>query len=130
MLSDDELRLAVRSQLPPEIFKRSPWRMAYAVLLLAIICTCGWIAMHSRWYLAVPLSLAAGHTWGILMFFGHEVAHGAVVSSRRLQDVVLYLCSSIFCLSPKLWRVWHNGVHHGHANEPDRERCLRRIHEP
>jgi fatty acid desaturase len=114
--SDASLRAAVRSQLPSKVFRRQPWRIVYAAGLLGVIVACGWLALRTPWYLALPLALLAGHCYATLMFFGHEVAHGAVVGARWLQDLVLYCCCAPFCLSPRLWRLWHNGVHHGHAN--------------
>jgi len=38
------------------------------------------------------------------------------VRSRRLQDVCLYFTCAIYCLSPHLWRIWHNQAHHPYAN--------------
>lgn len=119
--SDEELRSAVRAALPAEVFKRRPWRLLYAALQAVLIVACGWGAMHTPWYLAIPLSLVMGHCIAALMFFAHEIAHGAVTGSRFLQDLVLYAGSVFFCLPPKLWRVWHNSVHHAHANVPMRD---------
>jgi fatty acid desaturase len=31
---------------------------------------------------------------------------------------IMYATCLIYCLSPALWRVWHNRVHHGHTNVP------------
>ncbi|MEM7308298.1 MAG: fatty acid desaturase [Planctomycetota bacterium] len=67
------------------------------------------------------LSVLLGTFYGALMFFAHEVGHGAVVRGRRAQDAVLYLGCLIFCFSPSLWRVWHNQVHHGNTNVPGRD---------
>lgn len=119
--TDEDLRSAVRSRLPASVFVRQPWRLVHVAILFLAIVACGWGAMVSPWYIALPLALVAGHCYAAVMFFGHEVAHGAVVSSRRVQDLVLYFCCAPYCLSPKLWRVWHNGVHHAHANVPDRD---------
>lgn len=120
-LTDEELRSAVRSRLPEHVFAREPWRLMYAGVLILIIIACGWGAMQTPWYIALPLAVLAGNCYAAFMFFGHEVAHGAVIRSRRVQELILYLCCAPYCLSPKLWRVWHNGVHHGHANVPDRD---------
>jgi fatty acid desaturase len=114
--SDEQLRGRVRAMVPTEVFRRRPWRLMYAVLLIAAIVACLWGTSRTPWYLAIPLSLLAGHTWGCLMFFGHEIAHGAVTGSRWIQDAVLYACCCIYCISPRFWRHWHNAVHHGHAN--------------
>jgi fatty acid desaturase len=114
--TDEDLRMCVRAQLPAEVFRRRPWRLIYVAILLGIIGACGWGAMHAPWYAAIPLSMLMGHTFAVFMFFGHEIAHGAVIGSRRLQDLVLYLTCAPYCLSPGLWRMWHNVVHHAHAH--------------
>jgi fatty acid desaturase len=56
-----------------------------------------------------------------MMFFGHELAHGAMVRKRWIQDLLLYPCCAIFCLSPHLWRVWHHASHHAFTNRPDKD---------
>lgn len=73
------------------------------------------------WFVKILIGLAIGNTYGGLMFFAHEVAHGATAKSRKIQDAVLYLACAIFCFSPHLWRVWHNAVHHSHTNDPRRD---------
>lgn len=114
--TDEELRRTVRAMLPPDAFRRSPWRLGYVALLIGILVAASYGAMVTPWYFAIPLSLLAGHCFAGLMFFGHEVAHGAVTGSRALQDLMLYTCCFIYCLPPSLWRLWHNGIHHAHAN--------------
>ncbi|MBI4290511.1 MAG: fatty acid desaturase, partial [Betaproteobacteria bacterium] len=46
----------------------------------------------------------------------HEAGHGAIVRSRTMQDLLMWAAFAIFMLSPALWRVWHNKVHHRHTN--------------
>jgi fatty acid desaturase len=47
------------------------------------------------------------------------VGHGAVVTSKKAQWALMWPAFAIFVLSPTLWRVWHNKVHHGHTNRDD-----------
>jgi len=54
-----------------------------------------------------------------LFFLGHEVGHGAVVKPRSAQDLLMWPAFLIFLLSPTLWRVWHNKVHHTQTNRKD-----------
>jgi fatty acid desaturase len=35
--------------------------------------------------------------------------------------VLMYPGCAIFCLSPHLWRIWHNTSHHAHTNQPDED---------
>ena len=67
------------------------------------------------------MGVAVGNAYGALMLFGHELAHGAMVRSRRAQNALLYLTGLIFCLPPGFWRVWHHTAHHAHTNVPDRD---------
>jgi fatty acid desaturase len=62
------------------------------------------------------LSAACGVLYGSLFFLGHEVGHGAVVRSHGMQTLLMWPAFTIFLLSPTLWRVWHNRVHHQHTN--------------
>jgi fatty acid desaturase len=62
------------------------------------------------------LSVLCGCMYGSLFFLGHEAGHGSIVRQRRLQDLLMWLAFSIVLLSPTLWRVWHNKVHHIYAN--------------
>jgi fatty acid desaturase len=115
-LSDEKLRAAVRAKLPTSVFRRSPWRLAWAIIPAVLIAVCAPLAMRAAWYFAIPLSIVIGHSFAMLMFFAHEIAHGAVTGSRLLQNLVVYPACSVFCISPRLWRTWHNSIHHAHAN--------------
>jgi fatty acid desaturase len=116
---DARLIRLVRADLPPEAFRRRPWRALLVVPLVAlIVATSAAIAAAPPWYAAAALSLLLGNLYASLFFFGHEVAHGAVVRSRRVQDALLYPAFAIVCLSPHFWRIWHHSAHHAHTNEP------------
>jgi fatty acid desaturase len=120
---DAQLRLRIRRHLPPEIFRPQPARVLYALVLIAAIIALSVVAAASS--TPSPLRAAAavmlGNSYASLMFFAHEVAHGAVVRRRWMQNAVLYAGGAIFCLSPHLWRQWHNGLHHPQANVVDHD---------
>ena len=122
-LSERQIRAMVRADLPASAFRRRPWRALCALLLVGLIAasTVVVLALPLRWYAALFMSLVIGNLYACLMFLAHEVAHGAVVGSRRIQDLIVYPACAIFCLSPHLWRQWHNAVHHPHANVPGRD---------
>jgi fatty acid desaturase len=61
------------------------------------------------------LSLAIGLAFGGLMFLGHETMHGAVLRGWA-KSLVGVVCFAPLVLSPRLWSVWHNRMHHGNAN--------------
>ena len=112
------LKRIVRTDLPPEIFRQKPLRAMLALPLVLIILVGSFVLIKSflPWYLALVLSVLLGNFYGSLFFFGHEVAHGAVVRSKLVQDVILFPAFLIFCLSPHFWRAWHNVAHHAHTN--------------
>jgi fatty acid desaturase len=117
------LRKAIRSALPPSTFRPIPRRILFAIPLVGAIVLLSALLILTELpvFARILMSIALGNTYGALMFFAHEVAHGATVKSKRLQDGVLYLACTLFCFSPHLWRVWHNTVHHSHTNDPSRD---------
>jgi fatty acid desaturase len=60
-----------------------------------------------------------GNAFASLGFLGHEVLHNAVVRRRWIRDLVGGLCFSPVWLGPRLWRIWHNEMHHNHTQHPD-----------
>jgi len=102
----------------PEAFRTNPMRLLIAALLLAAILGLS-ICLATfplPVYAAIPGALLLGNLYVSLFFFGHEVGHGAVSRVRAVQTFVMYFAFAIFFLSPHLWRVWHNRVHHGYTN--------------
>src|SRR5436190_20744686 len=106
--------------LPAGAFAPATSRLAWLPVHLAFIALCataiasGWVS----WPIAFVLSPLIGCSFAGLTFLGHETLHGAVVKHRGLQLVVGWLGFLPFVVSPRLWRAWHNRVHHGHANQP------------
>jgi fatty acid desaturase len=122
-LSESELRAKIREELPAEVFRKKPMRALFVVLLVGIILavSVALITIPFPWYVELPGSLFIGNLYVSLMFIGHEIGHGATVSSRIKQDICLYFACGIFCLSPRLWRIWHGQVHHPNANMEGRD---------
>jgi fatty acid desaturase len=121
-LDDRELRARLKAMLPEAALRHTPARAFLALPLLALIAAGSWaIVAVDHVLLKLILALAVGSTYASLVHLGHEVAHGAVFRSRRLQDLLLWPCFAIYCVSPYLWRHWHNAGHHSHTNEPDRD---------
>ena len=117
-MSDTELARRIRGELPPEAFGTNPMRLLIAALLLAAILGLSicLATLPLPVYAAIPGALLLGNLYVSLFFLGHEVGHGAVSRVRAVQTLVMYFAFAIFFLSPHLWRVWHNRVHHGYTN--------------
>jgi fatty acid desaturase len=122
-MTEHELKAKIRADLPPEAFRKRPARMLL-VIPLTVSIFLGSVLIHLTalpWYVGLLGSFLLGHLYASLMFLAHEIGHGTTVRSRRLQDLCLYLAGWLFCLSPQLWRVWHNQVHHPFANMEGRD---------
>jgi fatty acid desaturase len=117
--SSDYARV-LRAHLPPDLFAPVPGRL-------------GWLALHGGmvtvsiaaiatgavgWLGAALLSPVIGHGFACLAFVAHETLHGAVVRDPRARHVIGWVAFLPFALSPRLWVVWHNQVHHGHTMKP------------
>lgn len=120
-MSDRELRIAIRRELPTWLFRPRPWRALWAVPLVAVIAGGTWavIALPLPLWAAIPLSIIVGNTYASLLHFAHEVGHGATVRSRWLQNVILALGLLPYWVEPEFWKTWHNRSHHVHTNAPD-----------
>lgn len=122
-ISDTALRRQIKKDLPQEAFRRKPHRAFLLIPILTVILGGSFIiGMHIvRWPTAAVCALIVGNAYASLLFLAHEIAHGATVRSRRLQDGFLYLALWIFCISPNLFRYWHNRAHHNHTNIPQKD---------
>jgi fatty acid desaturase len=114
------LRAKVAADLPPEAFRRHPWRMLLAIPLILGIAggSALVVALPLPFYVALTGPILLGNAYVALMFFGHESAHGAMVRSSRLQHALLFFTLAIYLVSPHLWRHWHNYLHHANTNIP------------
>jgi len=118
-----ELRARIRRDLPSEMFSPRPWRALWIAPLLtvAIVGT----ALLAAGGLGVVASLASillvGNAYASMLLLAHEAMHGALMRSHRWQHVLAWVGFTPFLVSPTLWRVWHNELHHGHTNEIDRD---------
>src|SRR5262245_10892490 len=118
-LSEAELRDRIRREIPHSLV-RAPMR-AWAMVPLfgiAVLGTWAIIAYELPWYAMAAIALVIGNNYGAGMLLGHECLHGSVVRQRWLQDLLGYLGLGPLVMSPTLWRVWHNIIHHGKTNNP------------
>lgn len=112
-----EIRPALRSDAFAPARSRLWWLPLHLLLISAGIFV---LAKHwIPWLFAPLLSILLGLSFAGLTFLAHEALHGAVVRGKLLRKVVGWLGFSAFVVSPRLWVVWHNRVHHGHTNRAD-----------
>jgi len=127
----DDVRRRIRADLGPDAFAPRPRRALWFLPLAATSVTCLALLVRASlpWYLALLLALVLGQTLAAGGFLAHEVLHGSVVRSRRLQTFLGGIGFLPMGISPGLWRVWHNQMHHAHTNrgsDPDAFGTLRR----
>ena len=109
--------------LPPSAFLPARSRLLWLPLHLGVIGLSMYLIAAHRvaWPLIPLLSLCIGMSFAGITFLAHETLHGTVVRGRRLRHAVGWIGFLPFVLSPRLWTAWHNRVHHGHANHPERD---------
>ncbi|MBI4128342.1 MAG: fatty acid desaturase [Parcubacteria group bacterium] len=113
----------LKRHLPQEIFRPAPTRLVWMAphVLVVTISAFAISAWSLPIWLNLLLALVIGCSFSALGFLGHEILHGAVVRKPWLRDLLGAICMSPFCLSPRLWRKWHNAEHHGHTQDPGRD---------
>lgn len=118
IIPTDQLKKRIRAEIPADSFDRQPLRALWFVPLWATIIAAGATIVVARppWYVSLLLGLVMGQCFAAGGFLGHEVLHGAVVSNRSLQYFLGWLAFAPMLVSPSLWKVWHNQVHHGKTN--------------
>ncbi len=111
---------AVRQHLPATTFQRTPSRLLWLPVHLAIIGGLGAyiVVAAPPWYVALLGAVIAGHSWGCLGFLAHEALHHALVKSPVIEKIVGYFGFGPYFLSPTLWTAWHNQAHHGNTGKP------------
>jgi fatty acid desaturase len=129
--SDAELRRRAHEQLPG-VFAPQPRRALYMVPLVALAWTgnAALLFWPLPWPARVALALLVGHSYGCGALLAHECLHGSTVRAPWLQRLLGYAGLAPLLVSPTLWLVWHNRVHHGNTNsalrDPDHFGTLRR----
>jgi fatty acid desaturase len=98
----------------------------------------GQLALHLAALLATgsAVALARGSLWlapalllhGLVLVFLfaplHETIHRTAFRSRRLNDVVAFVCGAVLMLPPEYFRAFHF-AHHRHTQDPERDPELR-----
>jgi fatty acid desaturase len=114
----EDVRRQIKAELPADTFERQPQRALWFIPLVAATLAAGTtiVVVRPPWYLCLVLSLVMAQCFASMGFLAHEVLHGSVVKSKGLQYFLGYLGFAPFLVSPSLWRVWHNQVHHGKTN--------------
>lgn len=112
------LRRGLKDDLGSEAFERQPWRALLALpgLAVAIGGTFLIVTASLPWWTVVGLIIVVGNAWALMGFLAHEALHGAIVKDGPMQYLLGTVGFAPYLVSPTLWIVWHNQVHHGNTN--------------
>lgn len=117
-LAEPERRLTlgrVRQTFSPECYRRSTGR-ALMALVVDLLLYVG--AVTAALLVEHPVGIAtwsavAGVAAAFLFVWGHDAAHGALFSSKRLSEVLGTIAMLPSLNMYRLWVFGHNTVHHG-----------------
>jgi len=112
-------RQALIKNLDPAIFKPNPWRLGFMGVFCAVACAMVYLiaVVDVAWPLKLLCGIVLGVCTGNMAFIGHELLHGSIIKSQRLQDLLFLFGVAPFFLSPTYWRFSHNRLHHGHSQK-------------
>ncbi len=112
-------RQALIKNLDPAIFKPNPWRLGLMAVFVAVSFAMVYLIAFAG--IAWPFKLLSGIVLGVctgnIAFIGHELLHGSIIRSQRVQDFLFLFGVAPFFLSPTYWRYSHNRLHHGHSQQ-------------
>lgn len=114
------LRAELKSELEAiGAFEYRPWRVyAKAAFLLAVtlgLFAAAWVV--PSWWARVPLILAGIWANIGLVMIGHDAGHGAVSSSKWVNDFLGYTLFTLIGGLPLVYWKWkHNTMHHSYPN--------------
>ena len=117
------IRDAVKKDLGPEAFKARPLRALWYLPMTAIIVASltSILMFDLPWWGNLLLALLAGHTLACQALLAHEVLHGALGMSKRMQTFLGWIGFGPAMVPLEFWRRWHNVAHHAHTNLGDKD---------
>jgi len=118
------LKKRISSQLPEKVFRRYTPDLFYFGSFWGLSVAAGFIAVSSsNLWVHLVCGIIIGTSWGTLSHLTHNILHGTVVGSRRLQNMLAFLGFLQHLMPPTFYRYWHNYLHHGftqrHIVDPD-----------
>ncbi|MGM0563093.1 MAG: fatty acid desaturase family protein [Pseudomonadota bacterium] len=117
------IRDAVKRELGPEAFRSRPWRALWFIPMSAVIIASivAILTLGLPWWGNLLLGLLAGHTLTCQALLAHEVLHGSLGLSRRMQNFLGWIGFGPAMIPPEFWRRWHNVAHHANTNLGDKD---------
>lgn len=108
-------RQAVLKNLDPEIFRPNRMRLVsyFFYLALGLIAVAAVVQLSPAWPIKLLCGITIGVCTGLLGLLTHEISHGTVVKSPRLQYWLSFFGMQPFLITPTFWKATHNRMHHG-----------------
>ncbi len=106
----------IREKFPGQIIR-------FVILMVLSLLGTRFILVSDSVFLSVLMSLGLGLVYASLGMFTHDFLHGTIweprsVLGKAISKAMSFFGMFILGLSPELWKVWHNRVHHYRTNEP------------
>jgi fatty acid desaturase len=117
------IRDAMKQELGPDVFRARTWRIVWFLPMTAVIVGgISTILLASLpWWANLLIAIMVGNTIASQALLAHEVLHGALGMSQRMQDVFGWIGFGPMMMPPEFWRRWHNVAHHAHTNLGDHD---------
>lgn len=122
-ISIPEIKRVIRNRLPKSTFEKNPLRMLLAPFWILVACVAGYVILMTpaHWSLKILMGLVIGNSWSILNMMGHELLHGGMGGSKRLQRFVAGVCGMPMVVAPSAWEFNHMRRHHPYTNHEFRD---------
>lgn len=117
------IRNAVKEEFGPDLLRERTWRVIWFLPMTAVIVG-GIVAILTLglpWWGNLLLALLVGNTLASQALLAHEVLHGALGMSQRMQNFFGWIGFGPMLMAPEFWRRWHNVAHHAHTNLGDHD---------
>ncbi len=99
------------------------WRATFQLLNTLVPFFACWVAMyftvHTSWMLTSLLIVLAGSLSVRVFIIFHDCGHGSFFKSRKVNDVVGFICG-ILTFTPYLHWRWEHALHHASSGDLDR----------
>lgn len=116
-------RRELMPHLGPEVFKpnldRLVWFFVCATAGLSAFFAI--VILNPAWPIKIALGIFIGICNGIIGFATHELLHGSVTKSERLQSIFGFFGLMPYVISPTYWKYVHNRLHHGKTQQTIRD---------
>lgn len=112
-----QYRAALSASLGPEVFKPNPARMIwyFCCMMIGLGSFAAVVTLNPAWPMKLAFGIMIGLCNGLLGFICHEIAHGSVLKSRKLQNFFDFFGMIPYLVSPTYWKFSHNRLHHANA---------------